>query len=174
MRWLALVVVKNGIWACINGMNTLTKSKLTEDSSHYVDGIVIEKNKGDTNLENLATNKTEESKNKRIENDATRAYMFAVKGNSGNRLKNGGYKLTHQPSSYGIALKWLIFIRGMSYSTFASRYNGTTAQNANHLINRIDKKRFFAENVEKMCNVLGVSYEYFVELCEKIEEKMEK
>ena len=109
-----------------------------------------------------------------VEADANRAYMFSVKVSSGNKVRVGGYQLTHKPSSYGIALKWLMFIRGMSYATFAKRYNGTTAQNANHLINRINKERFFAENVEKMCNVLGVTYDYFVDLCDKIEEKMEK
>lgn len=107
-----------------------------------------------------------------LDADASRAYMFSVKASNGSKVRVGGYQLTHKPSSYGIALKWLIFIRGMSYSTFAQRYNGTTAQNANHLINRINKERFYAENVEKMCDVLGVKYDYFVKLCEKIEEKM--
>ena len=113
-------------------------------------------------------------KKRTVDADATRAYMFSVKTSSGVKAKSGGYQLTHKPSSYGIALKWLIFIRGMSYATFAKRFNGTTAQNLNFKINRMSKERFFTEDVERMCDVLSVRYDYFVELCEKIEEKMEK
>lgn len=137
-----------------------------EKRRYSVLGAVIRKKKGGTMLQ-MGEKRT-------VDLDAVRAYMFSVKASNGNKVRVGGYQLKHKPSSYGIALKWLIFIRGMSYSTFAKRYNGTTAQNANHLINRIDKERFFAENVEKMCDVLGVTYEYFTELCEKIEEKMGK
>jgi hypothetical protein len=110
----------------------------------------------------------------RVSADATRAYMFSIKSKSGSKPNNGGNKLKHKPSVYGIAIKWLIFVKGMTYAQFADMYNGTTAQNANYLINRISKDRFYEENLDKMCQVLGISFDYFSELCEKIEEKMEQ
>lgn len=109
---------------------------------------------------------------RKISNDASRAYMFALKGMTGTKA-TGGNKLIHKPSCYGIALKWLIYIRGLTYAQFAKQYNGTTAQNANHLINRVKKEQFFAEDLEKMCSVLNVTYDYLIELCEEIEKKME-
>lgn len=109
---------------------------------------------------------------KKLNADATRAYMFAMKNMGGNKPRGGGNKLTHKPSSYGVALKWLIYIRGMTYAQFAQRYNGTTAQNANHLINRVSKDRIFDDDLDKMCKVLNVKYEYFIELCKRIEERM--
>lgn len=86
----------------------------------------------------------------------------------------GGYKLGHQPSSYGLVLKWLIKQRKMTYDDFAKAYNGTTGQNVNNIINRTDKTRFFEENVVKMCEVVGVTVEYFTRLAEEVEKIMEK
>lgn len=58
----------------------------------------------------------------------------------------------------------------MKYADFAKRYNGTTAQNANHIINRMKKECFSAEDIEKVCKLLRVEPEYFYALSEKIEE----
>jgi hypothetical protein len=109
---------------------------------------------------------------KRIGADASRAYMFALKGITGAKA-TGGNKLLHKPSCYGVALKWLIYIRGLTYAQFAKAYNGTTGQNANYLINRVEKEKFLNEDLEKMCSVLSIEYDYFMELCEEIEKKME-
>lgn len=109
-----------------------------------------------------------------IERDVGRAYVYSMKVASGKNLKTGGLKLTHEPTAYGVALKWLMYMRKMTYADFAKRYDGTTAQNINYLVNRMDKEKFLAEDVNKICEILGVSYEYFIELCKKIEEKMEK
>lgn len=110
---------------------------------------------------------------KRLNADASRAYMFCLKGMSGIKPKSGGNPLTHKPSCYGVAIKWLLYIKGITYAKFAERYNGTTAQNINHLINRLNKERLYAENIDKICEVLNVSYDYFSALCDKIEAKME-
>ena len=107
-----------------------------------------------------------EKKERNITADANRAYIFSLKS------INGGNKLSHNPTSYGIALKWLIYVKGLTYAQFAQRYNGTTAQNANHLINRVGKDGFVAENLEKMCSVLNVEYDYLISLCEEIEKRM--
>lgn len=103
----------------------------------------------------------------KIANDAKKAYNFDLKA------INGGQALTHKPSSCGIALKYLIHKRGFTYSNFAKLYNGTTAQNLNHFINRVEKNRFFDENIERFCKVLKISVEYFNEMCDEIEKLME-
>ena len=49
-----------------------------------------------------------------IVSDAIRAISFNGK------LKNvGGYALKHKPCCYGVALKWLINMRKMTYDQFA-------------------------------------------------------
>lgn len=140
-----------------------TKSNLTKNILFNVATLVGERKRGEGQMMD----------EKRITADATKAYMFTVKTSAVNKPRNGGYKLTHKPSAYGIAIKWLIFIKGMTYAKFAERYNGTTGQNINHLINRCSKERYFEEDIAKICDVLGVTFEYFTELCAKIEEKME-
>lgn len=104
--------------------------------------------------------------------DATRAYMFALKGITGAKA-TGGNKLLHKPSCYGIAIKWLIYIRGMTYASFAKQYNGTTAQNMNHIINRVKTEKFCTDDLERMCEILKVDYDYLIELCEEIQKKLE-
>lgn len=104
--------------------------------------------------------------------DSKKAYAFNIKTLGGTK-KVGGNKIKHKPSSYGMAIKWLIYIKKMTYKQFAYLYNGTTAQNANHLINRISKERFFEDDLEKMCEVLGVSYSYLCELANGIDKLME-
>lgn len=103
-----------------------------------------------------------------IVKDAVHAVRFTVKG------KTGGNKLKSKPVCYGVALKWLIYKKGLTYGEFAQRYNGTTAQNANHLINRIREDRYILDEVEKMCDVLGVSIEYFEKLVAEVKKLMEK
>lgn len=100
--------------------------------------------------------------------DAIHAVRFTVKG------KTGGNKLTRQPTCYGVALKWLIYRKGITYAEFAQRYNGTTAQNANHLINRIGEDRYILDEVEKMCAVLEVDIKYFEKLVAEVKKMMEK
>lgn len=104
----------------------------------------------------------------KIISEAVKACKFDLKA------INGGQALKHKPSSYGIALKYLVHKRGFTYDKFAKLYNGTTAQNLNYYINRCDKDRYFDENVEKFCKVLHISVEYFNTFCEEIEKIMEK
>lgn len=103
-----------------------------------------------------------------IESDAIRALSY-----NGKQKNVGGYALKHKPSCYGVALKWLIGARRMTYEQFAKKYDGSTGQNINHLINRADKSRFFEENITDMCKILRVSKEYFLQLSGKIDELME-
>lgn len=105
-----------------------------------------------------------ESKSSRVSSDAMKAIRFSEKAQNGIKYV-GGNKLTHQACSYGMALKWLIYTRKMTYEQFGKLYNGTTGQNINHLINRCAKERFFEEDLEKMCGVLNITMEYLEELC---------
>ena len=88
-----------------------------------------------------------ESKSSRVSSDAMKAIRFSEKAQNGIKYV-GGNKLTHQACSYGMALKWLIYTRKMTYEQFGKLYNGTTGQNINHLINRCAKERFFEEDLE--------------------------
>ncbi len=103
-----------------------------------------------------------------IKNDASKALSYDAKFRLG-----GGYDLKHSPSSCGIVLKWLLGIKKITYSSFAKQLNNTTAQNLNYLINRVDRTRFYEENIEKMCRLLKINKDYFDEVCDAVEELME-
>ena len=108
----------------------------------------------------------------KVKSEAISAYKFYKKTMGGYKFV-GGNKLKHKPTSHGVAIKWLIYKKKMTYKEFAYLYNGTTAQNANHLINRIRKDRYFDSELSKMCKVLGVSLNYLHELSDEIEVLME-
>lgn len=102
-----------------------------------------------------------------VQQDSDKAIRYNAKLRVG-----GGYELKHKPSSYGIALKWLLGMRKITYAEFAKRFNGSTAQNLNHYINRVSKERFFDNDIEQMCAILKVDKEYFCDLCNCIERKI--
>ena len=56
---------------------------------------------------------------------------------------------------------------------FPKQYNGTTAQNMNHIINRVKTEKFCTDDLERMCEILKVDYDYLIELCEEIQKKLE-
>lgn len=109
-----------------------------------------------------------------VSKDASSAYMFNLNIANGNKFNSGGYDLKHQPSSYGIAIKWLLHLRRMTYADFGKKYNETCFQNINYMINRMPKERYFKEDFEKICSILNISEDYFLKLCEEIEKIMEK
>ena len=110
---------------------------------------------------------------KQIKSDALKAVKFTEKAKSGIKVV-GGNKLSHEACSYGVVLKWLIYTRHLTYDQLGKLYNGTTGQNINHLINRCSKERFFEENLEKMCSVLGVTLQYLEIASKFVEEYTEK
>lgn len=114
-----------------------------------------------------------DAKKSSISSDAMKAIKFSEKAKNGIKYV-GGNKLTHDTCSYGVVLKWLIYTRKLTYEQFGRLYNGTTGQNINHLINRCSKERFFEENLEKMCEVLGLEFDYFEEMCKLVEKYTEK
>lgn len=110
-----------------------------------------------------------EQKQSVLISDAQKAFNYDAK-----KALGGGYKLTHSPNSYGIALKWLISRQKMTYKQFAERLNGTTGQNLNYFINRVGKSKTEELDFDRMCLILKVSKEYFLDLCNEIEKLMEK
>ena len=111
---------------------------------------------------------------KSIESDAIKAIRYNLVITNKQKSIRKVNTLTHNPSCYGIALKWLLYIRGMTYEQFAKKYNGTTRQNLNHIINRVSKDKILYDEIEKMAHILSVEYDYFMALAEKIDEKMVK
>ena len=70
-------------------------------------------------------------------------------------------------------MKWLLGIKKITYSAFAKQLNNTTAQNLNYLINRVDKSRYYDEDIDRMCKILKIKREYFDDVCVAVEELME-
>lgn len=95
--------------------------------------------------------------------DAYRAVRTDIKKHT------GGNALRHKPTSYGVALKWLINGRRYTYERFAREFNGTTAQNLNNIINRTGKGGYSVDDIRKMCEILQITTEYFYELSNEIE-----
>ena len=126
---------------------------------------ILEKNQGGL--------KMQDSQLSQIKSDAMKIIRFSEKAKQGIKTV-GGNKLSHNTCSYGMVLKWLIYTRRMTYDQFGKLYNGTTGQNINHLINRCSKERFFDENLERMCEVLNVEFDYFKEVCNFVEKYSEK
>ena len=108
----------------------------------------------------------------RIMSDAYRAVRNNEKGEKAVKRGDKRNVLTHKPSSYGVAMKWLLNVRGVTFAQFGKRYNGTTGQNINHLLNRANKDNFDEENLRKMCFAIGVDFGYFMALSEEIEKIM--
>ena len=104
-----------------------------------------------------------------IQSDASMAIRYNAVINNVHRAKVGGNKLTRNPRGYGIAFKWLIYTKGMTYEDFGKRYDGSTSQNINHLLNRT--KNIPDDDIMKMCEVLNVDFDYFMQLCEEIEKR---
>lgn len=100
-----------------------------------------------------------------IMSDAVKAVNYNAK-----RKNAGGFHLKHEPSSIGMAIKWILGIKRMSFSRFAKLFNGTTPQNANHWINRTKITAFSEGDILQICKILKVNKEYLEELCSKIDE----
>ena len=109
---------------------------------------------------------------KSIESDAVKAIRYNTVITNRQKAIRGVNKLANKPSSFGMALKWLIYIKGMTYEQFAKRYNGTTRQNLNYLINRVPKENVIYDDLEKMLAVINVDFDYFMQLADCIEKKM--
>ena len=95
----------------------------------------------------------------------------AIKHNS--KLKNGGFQLKHKPSCYGIAIKYLLFLKGVSLLEF-SKILKITPQGLNHILNRTSKEKFYIETLEKYCDKLNIKYETFFAICDKIQEVLNR
>ena len=109
-------------------------------------------------LENLREDK--------IKLDAKRAIQGFVSNNT-----FGGYGLKHKPSVYGLAFKYILHLRGISYRE-AARYVVMSAQSLNYAFNRMRKECFDYALVEKLCTRLKLSTDYFYALVDEIERQL--
>lgn len=105
----------------------------------------------------------------RIDKYAERILRFDAK-----KINAGGYKLTHEPCSYALVIKYLMYTKDMTYKQLGAYFNNITAQGINHLLNRTPKDRYSEEDIDKYCNALKVKRSFFIELCDKVEELMEQ
>lgn len=100
-----------------------------------------------------------------IKKMAERAYKFNAK------LKSGGNQLKNKPTTYAVAIKYLLFMRNISLSQF-SKYVGITPQCLNHRLNVA--KEFYEEDLEVYCKFLRVDFDWFMKLCREISKLEEK
>ena len=90
-----------------------------------------------------------------------------VKFNAKSR-KCGGNRLSRKCNCYGLTLKYLFSMKGLSYQEVGNKF-GVTAQSINHLVNRASEDSF--ENifyVKFICKTLNIDYQYFNDLCEEV------
>ena len=88
--------------------------------------------------------------------------------------KCGGYELTHKCNCFGMTLKYIFHIKGMTFVE-VGKLIGLTPQAINHIVNRMPKKSFYDEDfVERICRRLRVDTDYFYDLSDKVDEIMEK
>ena len=105
-------------------------------------------------------------KTEKIKLDAKRA----IQGNFG-ATQYGGNELKHKPSAYGLAFKYILHSRGVSYRD-ASRHTLMSAQNLNYTLNRMSKERFDYALVDKLCTRLRLNRDYVDALSEEIERQL--
>lgn len=98
-----------------------------------------------------------------IEDEATNIVKFNAKAR-----KCGGNKLMRKCNCYGLTLKYIFAIKGLTYQDVGGII-GVTAQSVNHLVNRASEESFEDEIYMKyLCNKLNIDYQYFLELCGQV------
>lgn len=105
-------------------------------------------------------------KQEKIKLDAKRAIEGRFSGNA-----FGGNELKHKPTVYGLAFKYVLHCRGISYRE-AAKSVVMSAQSLNYAFNRMSKERFDYALVDKLCVRLRLNREYFDALCEEIERQL--
>ena len=98
-----------------------------------------------------------------IQNEAINIVNFNAKAR-----KCGGNKLNRKCNCYGLTLKYLFSLKGLTYQDVGSRI-GVTAQSINHLVNRASEESFSDTFYMKaFCRRLNIDYQYFQDLCEEV------
>lgn len=103
-----------------------------------------------------------------VKDQAKRALDFA---NSGG-FKKGGFEITHKLNCYGIALKYIFFLRDLTYADVAYRLK-VTPQSVNNIVNRMKKDKFNSFYIDKLCDNLGIDVLYFKDLVQEIDNILE-
>lgn len=82
--------------------------------------------------------------------------------------KCGGNMLSRKCNCYGLTLKYMFAVRGLSFQDVA-RVVGVTPQSINHLVNRASERSFKDKvYMEYLCRKLNIDYQYFMELAEQV------
>lgn len=96
-----------------------------------------------------------------IQDEANKIIHFNPKAR-----KCGGNKLNRKCNCYGLTLKYIFSVRGLSYKDVGTII-GVTPQSINHLVNRASEESFSDEQYMKyLCKKLNVDYQYFKDLAE--------
>lgn len=96
-----------------------------------------------------------------IYNEANNVIHFNPKAR-----KCGGNKLNRKCNCYGLTLKYIFSLKGLTYED-VGEIIGVTAQSVNHLVNRASEESFSNERYMKyLCQKLNVDYQYFKDLTE--------
>ena len=82
--------------------------------------------------------------------------------------KCGGNRTKRRCNCYGLTLKYLFALKGLSYKKVRDLI-GVTAQSINHLVNR-SKEESVNDFIymKSFCRKLNIDYQYFQELCDEV------
>lgn len=82
--------------------------------------------------------------------------------------KCGGNRLRRKCNCYGLTLKYLFSMKGLSYTDVGKKI-GVKAQSINHLVNRAPEESFDdIFYMRNLCNKLNIDYQYFMDLCSEV------
>lgn len=86
--------------------------------------------------------------------------------------RGGGNKLKNAGNCFGLTLKYLFAMKGLSYRDVGARMD-VTAQTINHLVNRSPESSFNdIFYLKKLCSRTNIDYQYFMDLARTVKEMM--
>lgn len=86
--------------------------------------------------------------------------------------KCGGNKLNRKCNCYGLTLKYLFSMKGLSFKNVGEKL-GVTAQSINHLVNRASEESFDdIFYMKSLCFKLNIDYQYFKDLSSEVRRLM--
>jgi len=84
-----------------------------------------------------------------------------------------GQKLSYKDATpYGIAFKYLIWSKRMSFSEAARKIGYKSPQSFNYLLNHRKEEDFYEEEISFFCKKLNINEDMFIDLCKEIKRIM--
>ena len=105
-------------------------------------------------------------KEEKIKLDARRAISGGYGGNV-----YGGNELKHKPTVYGLAFKYILHLRGISYRE-AAKALAMSPQSLNYALNRMSEKNFDYALIQRICVRLRLNEDYLYALSAEIERQL--